>query len=96
MLQFINLKNRESYIMYTATTKESQFSIKDFEKVAELLKPKQITYTSSKEVYDSLIKEPGMNEQCLKLSNIVDGTYNVDVAKLNEINNKPFMITDWL
>ena len=66
------------------------FNLDNFNKLIEALKPKHIIYTSSKIVYDEMLKQPGMNKECIKLTNLVDGTYIVDVEKLNEINKKPY------
>jgi len=72
------------------TTINNSFNKNDFEKLIEMLKPKQIVFTSSKEVYDELLKLPYMNEECVKLTNFTEGTYVVDMEKLNEITKKPY------
>jgi len=64
------------------------FNIKDFEKLKEILKPKQIIYTSSKSVYDELIKLPFVNTEYLKLTTLIEGTYIVDMEKLNKTTHR--------
>lgn len=62
------------------------------EKLLELqekLKPKKIIITSEIEVYEILLKQPWVDRKAIKFSNWVEGTYIVDLEKMNEFARKP-------
>ena len=77
-----------------ATSTAKALTMSDIEKAMEALKPKKILVTSDIKLYSRLMSATGFNYRNLKYSPYADGTYIIDMEKLNKIKPLPYQCFD--